>query len=414
MKILFLDAYFEPEQIAFTHLEKDLLDALVKRGHEVEIICPIPTRGVDRAVAESYKERLSEYLYHGRVHVTRFYAPQEGKCLIGRAFRYFWCNFQTYWMGRSFKNIDVVFSNSTPPTQGWIAGKVAKKIGAPFIFSLQDIFPDSLVNAKMAEKDGPAWNVGRQIEDKTYKHATKIITISEAFKENIIRKGVSASKIEVVPNWVDISAVYPITREQNKIVKRYGLNPKMFYACYCGNIGKSQNLKILLQAAKEIQERDNEIQFVIFGEGVEKKELEEEIRTRSIRNVLLLPFQPYEEIAHVFSLGDVGMVLSKAGIGGSSVPSKTWSIMSAGRPVVASFDLDSELARLVDITKSGFVVSPTDVSGFVRRLLALKEERDRVVSMGMRGREYVVLNLNKEKGAGRYIEIMEKCAKSTE
>ena len=77
MRILFLDAYFEPEQIAFTHLEKDLLEGLIQAGHEVEIVCPTPTRGVSAEVAKKYKKIESETLYEGFVHVTRFSAPQE-------------------------------------------------------------------------------------------------------------------------------------------------------------------------------------------------------------------------------------------------------------------------------------------------------------------------------------------------
>ncbi|MBO4432160.1 MAG: glycosyltransferase WbuB, partial [Clostridia bacterium] len=128
MNILFLDAYFEPEQISFTHLEKDLLSGLVNAGHSVEVICPTPTRGIDRKTANIYKKRMSETIYDGYVHITRFNSPHEGKNPIIRAFRYFWCNIRTYQVGKKAHNIDLVFANSTPPTQGWVSGKVAKKL----------------------------------------------------------------------------------------------------------------------------------------------------------------------------------------------------------------------------------------------------------------------------------------------
>ena len=169
MKILFLDAYFEPEQIAFTHLENDLLEGLVKAGHDVEIVCPTPTRGITREVAREYGNKKSEYMFNGHVHVTRFWAPQEGKNPIVRALRYFWCNIRTYHIGVRSKGVNSVFSNSTPPTQGWIAGKVAKRLKVPFVYSLQDIFPDSLVTTGLTKQDSFLWRIGRKLENATYK-----------------------------------------------------------------------------------------------------------------------------------------------------------------------------------------------------------------------------------------------------
>lgn len=112
MRVLFLDAYFEPEQIAFTHLEHDLLEGLVDMGHEVEIVCPTPTRGIPSDKAKAYKKRKNEYIFKKRVHITRFFAPQEGKKTVIRALRYFWCNLRTYQIGKNVENVDVVFCNS--------------------------------------------------------------------------------------------------------------------------------------------------------------------------------------------------------------------------------------------------------------------------------------------------------------
>ena len=204
MRILFLDAYFEPEQIAFTHLENDLLEGLVKAGHEVEVVCPTPTRGVSSKIVQKYKKRKSESIYNGHVHVTRFSAPQEGKNPIIRALRYFWCNLRTYQIGKKINDIDVVFANSTPPTQGWIAGKVAKQHKVPFIYSLQDIFPDSLVTTGLTKKGSLLWRIGRTLENKTYKSCSCIVVISDAMKENLLQKGVKEKKIQVISNWMPI------------------------------------------------------------------------------------------------------------------------------------------------------------------------------------------------------------------
>ena len=178
MKILFLDAYYEPERIAFTHLEKDLLQGLVNARHEVEIICPTPTRGVSKELSQKYRKIKNETTHNGKVNISRFYAPSERKNPILRALRYFWCNVRTYQIGKSRKDIDAFFANSTPPTQGWIGGIIANRLNVPFIYSLQDVFPDSLVATGLATQDSLLFKVGRKLEKSTYEKCHSIIVIS--------------------------------------------------------------------------------------------------------------------------------------------------------------------------------------------------------------------------------------------
>lgn len=404
MRILFLDAYFEPEQIAFTHLEKDLIEGLINAGHELEIVCPTPTRGVSKELVQEYKNKKSESLYDDHVHVTRFSAPQEGKNPLIRALRYLWCNLRTYQIGKKTKDIDVVFANSTPPTQGWIAGKVAKKLKAPFIYSLQDIFPDSLINAGMAKEGGLIWRIGRKIEDETYNNATRIITISEDFQRNIKSKGVYPTKICVIPNWINTENVFPVNRDNNKLFEKYNLDRRKYYVCYSGNIGHSQNLELLVETAIAMETTYPDIAFVIIGEGVAKDTLQNLIEERSVHNITLLPFQPYADIAEVFSLGDVGLIISKPGIGGSSVPSKTWSIMAAQKPVLCSFDEDSELSRLVKSINCGIVTPAGNKEKLINAILQLKKDKDNV--LGLNGYSYVKGVLNSDKCIGDFISSL--------
>ncbi len=119
MRILYLATYFYPENIAFSHLEKDLLQALTDAGHELEVVCPTPTRGISDEVWREYRRKKREELYGGKVHVRRFWAPREKRNPVVRALRYFWCVFQTWRVGRKARNIDVIFAGSTPPFRDW-------------------------------------------------------------------------------------------------------------------------------------------------------------------------------------------------------------------------------------------------------------------------------------------------------
>lgn len=409
MKILKLSAYCSPEQVSSSHLSKDLTEAFLANGITVENYVPTPTRGVSKEVREKYKKVKYEELENGKIIIHRFSMFGEGRNPIQRAFRYVLVNIIQYIKGSHAKDIDVIYAGSTPPTQGLLCGLVKKRLKVPFVYNLQDIFPDSLVNAGMTQKGSFIWKTGRIIEDFTYSHADKIITISDDFKRNIMEKGVPEEKIVVIPNWVNTDNVYPVERESNILFDRYNLDRSKFYICYSGNIGHSQNLELLLETAKLIRNKLPDIVFVLIGEGAAKEELVELVKKNGLDNIVILPFQPYEDIAHVFSLGDVGLIISKPGIGGSSVPSKTWSIMAASRPILASFDRDSELAKLIETTKSGIVVEENTADGLGNAIQYLYANQSMGAKMGKNGNIYVHTTLNKDFCTQGYVKVLKDC-----
>ena len=406
MRILKLSGYFYPEQVSSTHLSKDLNEAYMKAGFSFVNYVPTPTRGISDEVRREYKTKKYEVRDNGQTIVHRFSMFREGKNPIQRAIRYVLVNFIQYFKGSSAKDIDLILSGSTPPTQGLLCGLVKKRLKVPFVYNLQDIFPDSLVNAKMTKKGSLIWKIGRKIEDFTYRSADKIIVISEDFKRNIMEKGVPEDKIVIIPNWVDSEQVYHIDRKDNVLFDRYGLDPDKYYICYSGNVGHSQNLNLLLDAAKVMQKELPDVRFVIVGEGAAKEDLAGKIAAENLSNVILLPFQPYEDIAHVFSLGDADLIISKPGIGGSSVPSKTWSIMAAQRPILASFDDDSALAKLIREENCGIVANAGELNSLTDAIRQLYEDKERAIALGKRGRSYVTENLSKEKCTGMYVSLI--------
>ena len=408
MKILIMPPYFFPEQMASSHLDHDRFTAYSKNTIDVEVITPTPTRGISQEERKKYKDIKQETMYDGHVNIHRFAMFSEGKNPFLRAFRYFLTNIVQYVKSKQFKNVDLIYSGSTPPIQGLLCSRVKKALSKetgkniPYVYCLQDIFPDSLVNAKMTHEGSLLWKIGRRIENYTYNNADKIIVISDRFKENIRKKGVFEDKIVVIPNWINTEDVYPVDRKDNPLFDRYHIDRNKFYICYSGNIGHSQNLELLIDVAKSVCEEMPSLCFVLFGEGVAKEEFEEAIKANKLSNIIMLPFQPYEDIANVFSFGDVGLIISKPGIGKSSVPSKTWSIMAAGRPVLASFDLDSEVANLIKKLRCGSVAPAGDKESLINEIKCIfKSDR---LSMGNRGRQYVLSELNSEKCTNMYVQ----------
>lgn len=411
MKILRLPGYFEPEHAASSFLWRNLSEDFAASGCDMVVYTPVPTRGIDADVKAKYKKMKKEVTLNGRMVVHRFSMMEEGTNPVARALRYFLCALKQFNRGvfaKDARSCDVMFIVSTPPIQGALAASIKAFTKKALVYDLQDIFPDSLAGTGLSKEGSLLWKVGRKIENFTYKHADKIIVISEDFKKNIMAKGVPEEKIEVIYNWVDQNAVVSIPREENKLFDMYGLDRSKFYVTYNGNIGLTQNMDMLMEVAKNL-ETNEDIQFVLVGNGAYLDDVKRIINERNIHNVTLLPFQPYEDISHVFSLGDVSLVISKPGVGANSVPSKTWSIMSASRPVLANFD-ENEMKTILESHNCGIFTKAGDKVAFTDAILKLYNDRDLCREMGRNGRQFVMDNLTREVGTQKYVDVIKNVA----
>lgn len=402
MKAIFPCSYYLPETAASLYITDNIVHACADKGIEVDLYTPSPTRNVPDGSVWEREERQMD----GKLRIHRFHLYGEGKNPMLRALRYFLGEFILlhYCM---WKKYDVAFVDSTPPIQGLKMPLIKWLKRKPTIYNVQDIFPDSLVGTGLTHEGSLIWKIGRMVEKITYRYADKIIVISEDFKKNIMAKGVPEDKIVVVYNWVDQNKVVDVPREENKLFDAYGLERSKFYITYNGNIGLTQNMDMLLDVAKELQEEYEDIHFVLVGNGAYLDEVRRKVAEQQLDNVHLLPFQPYEDISHVFSLGDASLVISKPGVGANSVPSKTWSIMSASRPVLANFD-ENELKTIIENNHCGIFTKAGDKDAFKESILTLYNHRELCKEYGHNGRKFVLDNLTREVGTQKYVDVIKE------
>lgn len=402
MKAIFPCSYYLPETAASLYITDNIVHACADKGIEVDLYTPSPTRNVPDGSVWEREERQMD----GKLRIHRFHLYGEGKNPMLRALRYFLGEFILlhYCM---WKKYDVAFVDSTPPIQGLKMPLIKWLKRKPTIYNVQDIFPDSLVGTGLTHEGSLIWKIGRMVEKITYRYADKIIVISEDFKKNIMAKGVPEDKIVVIYNWVDQNKVVDVPREENKLFEIYGLDRGKFYITYNGNIGLTQNMDMLLDVAKELQEEYEDIHFVLVGNGAYLDEVKRKVADQQLENVHLLPFQPYEDISHVFSLGDASLVISKPGVGANSVPSKMWSIMSASRPVLANFD-ENELKTIIENNHCGIFTKAGDKDAFKESILTLYNHRELCKEYGHNGRKFVLDNLTREVGTRKYVDVIKE------
>ena len=194
-----------------------------------------------------------------------------------------------------------------------------------------------------------------------------------------------AKKVRVIPNFVDTNAIRPAARE-NSYREQYGLIGKKV-VMYAGNVGFSQSLDLVLEAARSFEVSRPDMVFVINGGGSARPDLERD--AAHLQNVRFIDMQPIERLPEVLAAGDIHVVPLRAGLAWSSVPSKLYSILAAGRAIVASVDSGTEVERTLERAAAGIAVPPDDPRAFAGAISELIDDSDRAARMGASGRLFV-------------------------
>lgn len=405
MRMIYLVQYFPPEKASGLQLVEDLLEGFADYGWKIDVFTPTPTRGVTKEQRRKYSQNRIEKRYDGKLTIHRMHLYQEGNRIPARIFRYFIFSAECLWKCLTVP-ADFIFTGSGPPTQGVVAGLAKIFSHKKIIYNLQDIFPDSMINAGICSEDSFMAKLGRKMEKFIYHNVDHVITISEDMKLNVIRKGMNPQKVTVVRNWIDVDTITPIPRDKNKLFHELGLSCDKFYVLYAGNLGKVQGIDVIINSAEASAVNSN-IHFIIFGNGSEEENIRRLIKEKNLKNISLYPLQPAERVSEVYSLGDVSLIPCRPGTGRSGMPSKTWTIMAAGTAIIGSFDVNSELDRTLRKAECGYCIEPGNSKLLAKEILDLYENPSKLRKMGISARKYAEKYVSREQAVKRYISVID-------
>jgi len=216
-------------------------------------------------------------------------------------------------------------------------------------------------------------------------HSSIVQIISDSFRPGLRALGVPDDRMTLAYDWVDTDLIRPLPRD-NAFSREHNLTHR-FVVLYAGNVGLSQGLEHVLDAAEQLVDRQN-LLFVFVGEGSSKEHLMAQARQHQLPNVRFLPFQPRDRLPEVLASADVSLVPLRHGIGTDSLPSKTFSILASGRPLVASVDEGSETWNLVERAGAGLCIPPEDPTALAKAIVALSKDDDLRERLGRNGRNW--------------------------
>ena len=278
---------------------------------------------------------------------------------------------------------DVVVSLTDPPILGLAALSAARRAGARFVFLCEDIFPEvaSLLD------DFHNTTVNRtldRINRRLLRDADAVVALGDRMKRRLVEeKGAPADRVHVIHNWADCDAITPGPKD-NAFARAHGLYDK-FVLMHSGNVGLSQNLDLLVEAAARLQSRERLV-IAIVGEGARRAPLEAMAAQRGLANIRFFPYQPKELLHESFATADAFLVSLKPGLEGYIVPSKVYGILAAGRPFIAAVDPSCEVAGIATEHACGVVAPPGDPEALTSAIARLYDDPAAARTMGERAR----------------------------
>ena len=394
MHILLLNEYYPPDTSATAKMAEMVAQALARR-HRVTVLAGRPSydpaerhpyyllrrevRGgvvVERVGSTAYprfrmRQRVSNYLSYLSLAVPR--------ALAIRA--------------------DVVLSMTDPPIAGIAGALVARLTRRPFVYNIRDLYPDMALGGKIVRPG--RWVDGwENLHRRALRQAARVVVLGEDMRDRIISKGVDPARVVIVRDGVPVPedlppADHPVAQEI-----RCGFP---FVVLHAGNLGFSGAWETLVRAARLLE--NDGVGFVFVGEGAVRAQIE--ASASGCPAVRFLPFRPAQEVPYVLAAGDVHVVTVRRGLEGVVVPSKLYSILAAGRPVLAVAPEESDVVRIVRREGCGVAADPDDPQGVAEAVRSLQRDSSQLLDMGCRARE-VARNYDRVKQLEIFMRVIEE------
>ena len=306
------------------------------------------------------------------------------------------------------RQYDAVLITTNPPFLGIIVLFFKFLFKKPYVIICYDVYPQILVKLGVLKANGIIYNFWKKLNVRIYNSAEKIISIGVDMTSIIVNEMhiKDLSKIELIHNWADKNTVAPVPENSNEFIKRYCLENKKILL-YSGTMGTTHNIEPILLAADEMKYQ-NDIVFIFIGGGAKKKIVEEFIKSKSLNNILLLPFQPIEILSHTLSAASLSFVCLEDSFTGLSVPSKAYGIMAAGVPIIGLLRSDSEIANTIENYNCGVVWNNDSKLILSDLLLNVLSDETRLKVMRENALKAFVNNYDIEVSANKYVKLLDK------
>jgi len=400
MKITIICPHFAPDTAPTGEVMTQIVNELQHLGHRIHVVTSLPWYR-DHSVEPGWTGRLisREKTSWGKITRIHPFASKNRTNILARAIAFGAFSCAAALVATLTRRTEIILAMSPPLTLGLAGWVAAKRHKAPLILNIQDIHPDAAI-ATGTLTDTRVIQLLRRIERTSYAKADAVTVLSDDLRKKLISRIDEESKLRVIPNFVDTEQIYPGDRN-NSYRHELGVTDETI-VMYAGNVGFSQPLELVLEAARYLADRDDII-FVINGNGSRRAYFEKE--AEELPNVTFMDYQPRQRLNEVLAAGDIHIIPLQKGLSSISVPSKFYSILAAGRPVLASVDPGTEIDLVVTRSGAGRSTPAGDTQEFIAALTALIDDPHGRVAAGLEARRFAEEWLSAKAVAESYNEL---------
>ena len=383
MNITIICPHFAPDTAPTGDVMTQLVHEFHRLGHRMHVVTTLPWyRNHSVEVEWRGKWIRRERTKWGRITRIHPLASASRINLLSRAVAFGAFGLTAAMASVFTRRTDLILVMSPPLTlapAGWIA---SKRHRAPLILNVQDVYPDAAVVTGTLTDDRLV-KLLRSVELFSYERSDAVVVLSDDLRKTLVPRISDEEKLRVIPNFVDTEFLYPADRN-NSYRRELGLTDEII-VMYAGNVGFSQPLELVVEAARQLRDRDD-VMFVINGNGSRREHFE--VETKDLPNVTFMDYQPRERLNEVLAAADIHLVPLQSEMGSISVPSKIYSVLAAGRPVLASVDPGTEIDLVVTRSGAGRSVPAGDTQAFVGALSALIGDPNGRAAAGFQARRF--------------------------
>ncbi|MBY0307653.1 MAG: glycosyltransferase family 4 protein [Phycisphaerales bacterium] len=404
-QIVILNQYYAPDVASTGQLLHELATELARLGYPVKVVTTRPSYGPPETWKPVAMHEMRDGVEVRRLWTTRFSKDN----MLGRA-----VNIATFFLPLTVRMLlgsrsgDVHLYTTNPPFLGSVGMIVSRLRKHRYVLLLHDAHPQLGVWTGKIKAGSPPDRVWRWLNRRTYKHATQSIVLCEAAKKLVVNEyGVDPAKVHVIPNWADEKELKPLPKgEQPFALAQKLVDP--FVLMYSGNLGLYYDFETMLDGAERL--KGDNFRLVLIGSGGKKAWIAEQIRARGLTNTVLLPYQPIERLRESLNSCDASAVTIARGIEGISYPSKLYSSLAVGKPILAISEEASELRDLTEQNGVGWWGRLGDGAGLAAVIRAMMSDPGECARRGRAARELFERRYTRPIAGAAYAGVLEMAA----
>jgi len=306
------------------------------------------------------------------------------------------------------KKGDVLLVVTNPPTLPIFMLITCRIKGAKCIIKVDDTYPDVLSACDVLSQKSLAYRLLNRIYKWVYKAADDIIVVGRDMRDRLIEKIGERPNINVITHWADIDIIQPDERKNNPLLTELNLHNK-FIVLWAGNMGFPHEVNTLFDGINKLS-CDDRIHFLFIGSGAKRPAFEAKIRNEGLKNVTFTGVKPRSEQQVFLNACDIGITAIISGLTGVSVPSRSYNIFAAGKPILAIADPGGEISQVIEENKLGWVINPGDSDGLSSAILSALETPSILDDIRISARKLVETKYSRSHIISRYVKIINQCA----